>query len=142
MRPLAIAALALSVISTAAQAASLNEVCQWRTRGIVAATPCMAQLQRQSASANQADGRPRAANEQRTNALRIETLGDRRRSNELSEEQATAELIKIMLEHGERLKTLDVEDNAEWNAERRREAARLYYLTRPRTITCMWGTCF
>lgn len=127
------AVIVSSVVSASAgEKHSLNDTCQWKTRGIVAATPCMTKAFNNGAAENVRRGYVRVAMIERNAALRIETIADKLRNGEITEQQAVEEFNLFMAQKIKQVDAAEIEDDKEMDAERRRQAAILYYSTRPR----------
>ena len=81
-------AVLMSMCVSMASAQSLNQICEWRTRGIVAAAPCMTQLYSDQATDNVAMGYGTIAQMQRELALRIRVIADKLQAGEITEAYA------------------------------------------------------
>jgi hypothetical protein len=120
VRLLIAAALVVTGVSVAsATTHNLNEICEWKARGIAAATPCLAKVMRLSAAENEAKGYPRAASIQRTYALHIEVIAEKRRAGEISEEKAVEEFNVSFKDHQEKLKKAFAQDDKQLSQQPR-----------------------
>ena len=116
-------------------AADMNELCGWSTRGIVAATPCMARHSREDAAYHAANWFPGIASLQQELALRLETLAARRQSGELTEEQAVSIFTQMMSTHV-------AEHHRQEAIDRRRAVATIMSRRGPSMMSCIGNTCF
>jgi len=134
MRRIFISCVLILIASSASagEKHSLNDTCQWKTRGIVAAAPCMIKAFNNGAAENVRRGYVRVAMTERNAALRIETIADKLRNGKINEQQAVEEFNLFMAQKSKQVDLAEIEDDKEMDAERRRQAAILYYSTRPR----------
>src|ERR1700746_2307238 len=93
-------ALVVMTLSSAAAGGQVRlGVCEWKTRGIVAATPCITRLVREAAASGAVA--PTPAQWFREEAAAIEVIADKRRAGEINEEEAVAAFNQLLDKYNE-----------------------------------------
>jgi len=122
----------MSMCVSMASAQSLNQICEWRTRGIVAAAPCMTQFYRDQAADNVAMGYGTVASMQRALALRIQVIADKLKAGEITEAHASGELVVTV-------NTSVAQINAQADADYENERRRLIQAYKSRNLSRAFG---